>query len=243
MWKRDDLLAVDPRHTRHLLGLFEPGNMHYEADRAKDAAGEPSLAEMTRKAIEMLGGNSKGFYLVVEGGCIDHGHHLGNAYRALTDTIAFSDAVRLAASMTSSKDTLILVTADHSHVLTISGYPARGNPILGLVKAPGATAPTLDYKGQPYTTLSYATGPGFAMQDESVPGPRVVAPGRGQDSFHRGHDVARLSPAVAGGHGSRDAWRRRCGAVCTRAWSRSCSGRDQPERDLSHHASRPWLVG
>ncbi len=181
VWKRDDLLAVDPKRTRHLLGLFEPGNMHYEADRAKDAAGEPSLAEMTRKAIQMLSANTKGFYLVVEGGCIDHGHHIGNAYRALTDTIAFSDAVRMAATMTSSSDTLIMVTADHSHVLTISGYPARGNPILGLVKAPGATGPTLDYKGQPYTTLSYATGPGFAMQDEAVPGPRVVAPGRGQD--------------------------------------------------------------
>jgi alkaline phosphatase len=181
VWKRDDFLAVDPRRTRHLLGLFEPTNMHYEVDRAKDAAGEPSLVEMTRKAIQMLSGNSKGFYLVVEGGCIDHAHHLGNAYRALTDAIAFSDAVRTAATMTNANDTLILVTADHSHVLTISGYPARGNPILGLVKAPGATAPTLDYKGQPYTTLSYATGPGFAMQDESVPGPRVVAPGRTQD--------------------------------------------------------------
>jgi alkaline phosphatase len=181
VWKRDDLLAVDPKRTRHLLGLFEPTNMHYEADRAQDAAGEPSLAEMTRKAIEILSVNGKGFYLVVEGGCIDHAHHLGNAYRALTDTIAFSDAVRTAAAMTSANDTLILVTADHSHVLTISGYPARGNPILGLVKAPGATAPTLDYKGQPYTTLSYATGPGLFMQDEFAPGPRAVAPGRGQD--------------------------------------------------------------
>jgi alkaline phosphatase len=181
VWKRDDLLAVDPRHTRHLLGLFEPGNMHYEADRAKDAAGEPSLAEMTRKAIEMLRGSGKGFYLVVEGGCIDHAHHVGNAYRALTDTIAFSDAVRTAATMTNANDTLILVTADHSHVLTISGYPARGNPILGLVKAPGAAGPTLDGNGQPYATLSYATGPGFALRDESVPGPRAVAPGRGQD--------------------------------------------------------------
>jgi alkaline phosphatase len=181
VWKRDDLLAVDAKRTRHLLGLFEPTNLHYEADRAKDPAGEPSLAEMTRKAIEMLSGNSKGFYLVVEGGRIDHAHHIGNAYRALTDTIAFSDAVRMASTMTNANDTLIMVTADHSHVLTISGYPARGNPILGLVRAPGASAPTLDYKGQPYTTLSYATGPGFFMQDDFTPGPRLVAPGRGQD--------------------------------------------------------------
>jgi alkaline phosphatase len=181
VWKRADLMAVNTKSTRHLLGLFEPNNMHYEADRSRDAAGEPSLAEMTRKAIEMLSANDKGFYLVVEGGCIDHAHHIGNAYRALTDTIAFSDAVRLAATMTNASDTLIMVTADHSHVLTISGYPGRGNPILGLVKAPGATTPTLDYKGQPYTTLSYATGPGFFMQDEFTPGPRQVAPGRGQD--------------------------------------------------------------
>ena len=39
VWKRDDLLAVDPKRTRHLLGLFEPTNMHYEADRAKDRGG------------------------------------------------------------------------------------------------------------------------------------------------------------------------------------------------------------
>ena len=116
----------------------------------------------------------------MEGGCIDHAHHLGNAYRALTDTIAFSDAVRTAATMTNANDTLIMVTADHSHVLTISGYPARGNPILGLVKAPGATAPTLDYKGQPYTTLSYATGPGFSRRTNSHQA-AGIAPGRGQD--------------------------------------------------------------
>ena len=114
-----------------------------------DAAGEPSLAEMTRKAIEILRENRKGYYLMVEGGRIDHAHHQGNAYRALTDTIAFSDAVRMAATMTEFGDTLILVTADHSHGLTMSGYAARGNPILGLVKAPGATDRRWTTRGSP----------------------------------------------------------------------------------------------
>lgn len=181
VWKRDDLLAVDTKSTRHLLGLFEPTNMHYEADRGKDAAGEPSLAEMTRKAIEILRRNRKGYYLMVEAGLIDHGHHEGNAYRALTDTIAFSEAVRVATAMTDARDTLILVTADHSHVMTISGYPARGNPILGLVKAPGAAGPTLDYNGQPYTTLSYATGPGSAAGNDAASAPRQISPGRSVD--------------------------------------------------------------
>jgi alkaline phosphatase len=182
VWKRDDLLKVDARSTRHLLGLFEPSHMHYEADRAKDVGGEPSLAEMTTKAIEILRQNRKGFFLMVEGGRIDHAHHAGNAYRALTDTIAFSEAVRAAAAMVDPRDTLVLVTADHSHTLTISGYPARGNPILGLVKAPGASAPTLDATHKPYTTLSYANGPGFAIIDGSVEAaPRSIAPGRDQD--------------------------------------------------------------
>jgi alkaline phosphatase len=182
VWKREDFLKVDPKNTDHLLGLFERSHMQYEADRREDMAGEPSLAEMTTKAIGILKKNKKGFYLMVEGGRIDHAHHAGNAYRALTDAIALSDAVRAAAEATNPKDTLILVTADHSHVMTIAGYPARGNPILGLVKAPGASGPTLDVKGKPYATLSYATGPGFAIIDGEVEGtPRDVTPGREQN--------------------------------------------------------------
>ena len=182
VWKRDELQSVNAKNTRHLLGLFEPSHMRYEADRAQDAGGEPSLAEMTTKAIEVLRNNRKGYFLMVEGGRIDHAHHAGNAYRALTDTIAFSDAVRAAANAVDSRDTLILVTADHSHVLTISGYPGRGNPILGLVKGPGATAPSLAADRKPYATLSYANGPGFALIDGQVDGaPRPISAGRDQD--------------------------------------------------------------
>ena len=61
--------------------------------------------------------------------------------------------------MTSRDDTLIVVTADHSHSMTINGYPKRGNPILGLVNdIGGELAQGAD--GKPYTTLSYANGPG-----------------------------------------------------------------------------------
>jgi len=183
VWKRDDLLRIDARKTSHLLGLFEPSHMRYDADRGRDPGGEPSLAEMTTKAIEVLSRNTRGYYLMVEGGRIDHAHHAGNAYRALTDTIAFSDAVRAAAQLTDARDTLILVTADHSHVMTISGYPARGNPILGLAKGPGASGPTLDAGGRPYATISYANGPGFAIRDGGVDDgpPRQVAAGRDQN--------------------------------------------------------------
>lgn len=161
VWNKRQFDSIDVSKTDHLLGLFEPSHMKYEADRAEDKGGEPSLAEMTTKAIQMLQKNRKGYYMMVEGGRIDHAHHAGNAYRALTDAIAFSDAVRAAVKLTDAKDTLILVTADHSHTFIINGYPARGNPILGLVKAPGSNEPSRDVNGKPYATLSYGTGPGF----------------------------------------------------------------------------------
>ncbi len=145
-----------------LLGLFQPSDMQYEHDRPADPAGEPSLADMTRAAIARLQRDSDGFVLLVEGGRIDHAHHDGNAYRALADTIAMAEAVQAAVDMTSADDTLVVVTADHSHTLGFVGYPVRGNPILGLVRETTGGAPETDANGLPYTTLAYANGPGHA---------------------------------------------------------------------------------
>ncbi|MGV8940852.1 MAG: alkaline phosphatase [Lysobacter sp.] len=159
-----------------LLGLFEPSHMQYEHDRPKDPAGEPSLADMTRAAITRLSGNPNGYVLLVEGGRIDHAHHDGNAYRALSDTIAMSEAVEVANTLTSADDTLILVTADHAHTLSFVGYPARGNPILDKVRETGkdgTLALASDARGMPYTTLSYANGPGYTGASASQPdGPK-----------------------------------------------------------------------
>ena len=177
VWNQQQLAALDLAKTPRLLGLFEPDHMNFEHDRAKDRAGEPSLADMTRAAIAVLKQNPKGFFLMVEGGRVDHAHHLGNAYRALSDTVAFSDSIRAATEATSSGDTLILVTADHSHTMNFVGYPQRGNPILGKVtgssgedKGPGLA---IDALGLPYTTLNYANGPGYSgTTDQQAEGPK-----------------------------------------------------------------------
>ncbi|MGO4892487.1 alkaline phosphatase [Flavobacterium sp. W21_SRS_FM6] len=153
--------AVDAATTTKLFGLFNESHMQYEADRANDVAGEPSIAQMTEKAIDILDNNEQGYFLMVESGRIDHGHHAGSAYNALTDAIALSDAVEKAVAMTNPDDTLILVTADHGHVFTIAGYPKRGNPILGKVVSVGSDEAALDAEGMPYTTVGYNNGNGF----------------------------------------------------------------------------------
>ena len=165
-WNKSQFEAADPRSTDRLLGLFERSHMEYEHDRPRDKGGEPSLAEMTSKAIDILAKNRKGYFLMVEGGRIDHAHHDGNAYRALTDTIALSDAVRAALAKTDPRETLVVVTADHSHVFTMAGYPTRGNDILGkVVGNDGRGEPKSEYEkdslGLPYTTLGYANGRGY----------------------------------------------------------------------------------
>ncbi len=169
VWNKAQFEAIDPAKIKHLLGLFERDHLKFETDRATDTGGEPSLSDMTSKAISLLSKNKNGFFLMVEGGRIDHGHHAGNAYRALTETIEFSHAVKTAVELTDPHNTLIIVTADHSHTLTISGYPKRGNPILGKVIEPDHTEFAKDQFGLPYTTLNYANGPGHSGASDKQP--------------------------------------------------------------------------
>lgn len=159
------LSAVDAASTEKLLGFFNSSHMNFEADRAETE--EPSLAEMTDKALDVLSKNDDGFFLMVEGGRIDHAHHSGNAYRALAEAAALSDAVELTLEKLEEAgeldDTLIIVTADHSHTMTIAGYPKRGNPILGRSVNVDDQL-NLDLEGNPYTTLGYINGGGYAYE-------------------------------------------------------------------------------
>ena len=68
------------------------------------------------------------------GGRIDHAHHKNNAFRANTDTLALSKAVAKADTMTSPDDTLLVVTADHSHVYTLGGYPDINEDLYGRIE-------------------------------------------------------------------------------------------------------------
>jgi len=160
-----------------VLGLFNPSHMGFMADRKPDSP-EPTLTDMTAQAIARLSADPDGFYLMVEGGRIDHAHHAGQAGYALEEAVEFARAVQWAVDHTDPAETLIMVTADHSHVFTIAGYPQRGNDILGLVVPPAGRgedggdgrSQLLAADGRPYTTLGYANGPGALYPDEDGDG-------------------------------------------------------------------------
>lgn len=147
---KDELRKVDAKQTDFLLGLFANSHMTYDALR--NYTDEPSLAEMTVKAIEVLQRDqSNGYVLMVEGGKIDHAHHQNFVKLALIEVLGLEKAVEAALKIIDD-DTLVIVTADHSHSLTFNGYPTRGNDILGF-----GNKNTVE----PYETLTYANGPGF----------------------------------------------------------------------------------
>ncbi len=167
---RAGLLAAATGATSRVFGLFDQadqfqnqGHMNYELDR--NATTEPSLSEMTSKAIDVLAAKNKGYFLMVEGGRIDHALHGTNAARALADTIAFDDAIKTALAKVDLTNTLIVVTADHDHTMAFNGYSSKGNNILGKAdnwQTPGVADITTPSDHLPYTTLVFGNGSGTA---------------------------------------------------------------------------------
>jgi len=168
---KTELADIDPGNTAKLFGLFASGNMDFEYDRPLTE--QPSLEQMASKALKILSQNEN-FILVVESGRIDHAHHYGNAFRALHETRAFDKTIETVAGQVDRDSTLMIVTADHSHTLTISGYPVRGNPILDfVVMTDKHGAPQEEYllsaRGKPFTTLGYANGFGHCDEYGNAP--------------------------------------------------------------------------
>ncbi|GBP86177.1 Membrane-bound alkaline phosphatase [Eumeta japonica] len=189
VWNRQGLLSVPLDDTDYLLGLFESNHMQYHLQA--DSETEPTLAELTEVAIRMLSKNPEGFFLFVEGGRIDHAHHDNFARMALDETVEFSKAVQRAAELLSEEDSLLVVTADHSHVMSINGYSRRGRDILGL-------SDDRDEHGVPFMTLSYTNGPGFRSHTATGSRPDLT----GEDLTHeewRSHVDVPLDSETHGG--------------------------------------------
>lgn len=158
---RQELMDIESDKVDTLLGLFNGSFMSYENERREvndtHPEKEPSLAEMTQTAINILSKNPDGFFLMVEGSNIDHSHHNSRATQALQETVAFDEAVKVAKDSVDTEDTLIIVTADHGHTMSISGYQDRGSDIRGTVTFENDQGSD----DKPFMILNYANGEGF----------------------------------------------------------------------------------
>ncbi len=109
---RTQLLSLK-KDTKKVWGLFTPKAMSYDFDRSED---EPSISEMTLKAIEVLSKNTNGFILMVEGSKIDWASHANDPVGIISDILAFDEAVKVAKEFAkTNKNTLVIVVPDHGN--------------------------------------------------------------------------------------------------------------------------------
>ncbi|KAL4090774.1 hypothetical protein QTP88_025551 [Uroleucon formosanum] len=150
-----DIKLLDTEQTEYILGLFTNGAMPMEYIRNKKSLGIPSLELMTETALKVISKNENGFFLMVENGLIDAAHHQSTARLALDETVEFdktiNTSIKLLRQLNMLNDTLVIVTSDHANLLSINGYPNRGNNILDVA----GVSETDDVK---YTTLTYSIG-------------------------------------------------------------------------------------
>jgi alkaline phosphatase len=111
-----ELGKINPASCEKLLGLFAQSNMDFDIDRENDPvlASQPTMTDMTKAALAILAKNPDGFFLMVEGGRIDHACHGHDIKAAIQETLAMDDAVNAALKFQKDRpEILIIVTADH----------------------------------------------------------------------------------------------------------------------------------
>jgi alkaline phosphatase len=207
-------MKAAPASATKMLGLFHTGNMSVWYDRmeTKDAkvlgrfTDQPTLMEMTGRAIDALAINPNGFFLMVEAGSVDKQLHPMDWVRAIYDNIEFDHAIGVAMKFQEKNpDTLIVVTADHSHSMSITGsYTPEPGKVGADAVGTYATAlfPTFTHKrgdgfpDSPITKTTLAVGwanypdhyddgttvwpapVGPAIEDPKIPGTYIANPDR-----------------------------------------------------------------
>lgn len=154
---RRGLQAIDPDTVGRLCGLFGKGHMPYEyeyAMRIDDGYDRlPHLSEMTDAALEVLGRGDKGFFLMIEGGRIDHAGHGNHLKNNIVETLEFDNAVKRVLHWAQGRrDTLVVVTADHECGGLKVCYPA------GASYWPKVTWSTQGHTGVPVPVFAWGLG-------------------------------------------------------------------------------------
>ena len=128
------MMAADDTLDKNHFGLFAPDHCPYKTDR--NIQDDPSLVEMTMKALDILENAEDGYFLFVEGGRIDHAHHDQLAVKAIEEFVEFDDAIEQILERVDLSETLVIVTADHSHSMSMVGYDGRNTSVFDNIQLP-----------------------------------------------------------------------------------------------------------
>jgi alkaline phosphatase len=167
----DELLAVDTESTENLLGLFTSSHMSYEIDRVNEGLDEPSVAEMTAVALDILDNNPEGFFVMIESGRIDHADHDHDIAGSIWDTLAFDEAVQVALDYQAAHpDVLVVTTADHETAGLALGHGTEYFTTIGNLSDVTCSQESLSgmISDDPDNAVALAEGCGLVLTDEYV---------------------------------------------------------------------------
>lgn len=158
---REELAALEAPADGHVLGLFGVGPMCFEYDYQTKARRDydryPHLDEMALWALAQLSKNPKGFFVMIESGCIDKACHSSMLPQAIGETLEFDKTIKLVVDWAAGRDdTLIIVVADHE----TGGLKVLGNNGQGELPevAWGRPEKNQDHSGA--NVRAFAKGPG-----------------------------------------------------------------------------------
>lgn len=202
-------LAALPVTTTKLFGLFGRSHLHFDLERVGTL--EPSLADMTTRAIDVLQKNPNGYFLMVEAGGIGRALRDSRARAALQDAKAYDDAIAAAVAKVRIIDpklinTLVVVLATHDATLVMNGMAALTGRttknhagVLDLLRDfREPNEPALDADGKPFTTLVFGTG------EHRVKGSRAAAPALSETTVFDSNYRQEAAVQAAGASGGAD---------------------------------------
>jgi alkaline phosphatase len=146
--------------SRPLVGLFSSRQMAF-SDQIESGSGQPSLADMVRRAVECLQTNRKGYLLVVDAALVSTAAERNMGERVITETLALDRAVGTALQYAGGKSLIVAVGKHAIGGMNLNGYPLRQDHGVALL---GTNA-----SGQP--AITWATGPNGAALASPSPSP------------------------------------------------------------------------
>jgi len=170
---KDQLNALTMKEDK-VLGIFSNSYVYWDHE-VEENSNNVTLEMMASKAVQFLQAkdDGNGYFIMIEAGRIDQAHHNGRATAALSETVALDKAVASVMDLLDARgetdETLVLVTADHSHTMTIGGYTGRFHDITANVEDPNGFENLAD-DGNSLSILSYGNGPGFKQMNTTGDG-------------------------------------------------------------------------
>nr|CDS24570.1 alkaline phosphatase [Echinococcus granulosus] len=188
--KPSELASCDVSAVDYLLALPYADHMPYNHMISWD---EPNLLSYVRKAMKVLDRQANGYFLFIKSGRIDHAHHNNEGRRSLDEMKHFDEIIAYIENTVNLDETLVIVTADHSHSFELVGQPGRFQSVLGLDQYYSNNTNDL----MPLQGLNYMNGPN-GLINEARRNPGIL------DIFSWTYRQQTLVPLPYSSHGGDD---------------------------------------